>query len=93
VQQVRRSRESLQGSHTGLNCGISVPCFSHPEGELEDLAEDVGFDFLDMSDSVTGSRAQSAGGGIRAPVYWYHLPHGSKIPTKMIAVSHQEKTR
>ena len=44
-----------------------MACFAHPECELEDLAEDVGFDFLDMSGSATGGGAQSAGGGIRTP--------------------------
>ena len=65
VQQVRSSGESFQGSDAGLDCGVSVACLAHPECELEDLAEDVGFDFLDMSDSATGGGAQSAGGGIR----------------------------
>jgi UDP-N-acetylmuramyl pentapeptide phosphotransferase/UDP-N-acetylglucosamine-1-phosphate transferase len=60
------------GSGLIVLCGVAL---AHPEGELEDLAEDVGFDFLDMSDSATGSGAQSAGGGIRAPVYQYRLPH------------------
>ena len=54
--------------------GNSCMIGEETECELEDLAKHVRFDFLDMSDSATGSGAQSAGGGIRAPVYPYDLP-------------------
>jgi hypothetical protein len=44
-----------------------VACFAHPECELEDLVEDVGFDFLDMSGSATGGGAQSVDMKMLAP--------------------------
>ena len=45
-----------------MNGGVSIACLAHPEGELENLAQHGGFDFLDMSDSAKGSGTQSAGG-------------------------------
>jgi len=57
-----RAGEKIRTPRRNGNRGIPLARLAHPEGELEDLAEHVGFDFLDMSNPAKGRGSQSAGG-------------------------------